>query len=114
MQINLWQSPEHNLESQFLLLGVDVWEKKVSRTPLDCPNCKKNTLHVFFHTFGKKKRSASTWIWCSNCFLFVHLTMLNPPSWVNYLDNTENLNVPYLNSILDKIDEHVSEYLNSS
>lgn len=97
-----------------MLLG-DVWEQE-KQVPLCCPECNSISIHVFFHTFGAFTLKASSWVWCDTCFIFEHLTTVNPPWWINVKDSEkiEDFSLDFYNEIKDFLDEHLNRLSNAS
>lgn len=57
--------------------------------PCKCPNCKRQSVHIYFHKY--KENRCGIWVWCSKCGAFAHMSGYAPNWWKNpdFIDENE-------------------------
>ena len=82
---------------------------KNNKFPSECPNCKSESAHIYFHSH--KVNHCGVWVWCSKCGAFAHMSSYTPNWWKNpvFINEDELCSEPtYLESKATEIDEWVN------
>ncbi len=77
--------------------------------PCECPNCKSESAHIYFHKHTNKH--CGVWVWCSECGAFAHMSSYAPSWWENpdFIDKNELCAEPqYLELRATDIDKWVN------
>ena len=96
---------------------IEIYNKlndKNIKFPCECPNCKRNTSHLYIHKHNE--RHCGIWLWCSECGAFAHLSGTTPNWWKTpeFIDKNELCSDPsYLERKVVEIDEWVNSIVSS-
>lgn len=96
----LWQGTPIELE---ILLDSRVF-------PTVCPNCMQVEAHIFLR--AEKPQRGGLWIWCSNCKIFEHATIVPPSYWENddFINKEQLCASPdYLETHKNRIDAYMTQ-----
>lgn len=82
--------------------------------PQKCPECNKESVHVYLHRFDEQDEIGAAWIWCSECHSYSHVRYKIPSVWknCNSIDEEQLDSIPeYLDQHSKNIDQHVNQFI---
>lgn len=102
----MWKDNDDRMVKMLDEIGKESYPQK-------CPICEAQDAHLFMYKPSTDAKVGSSWVWCSACKQYAHMTYRIPQWWENYsrIDPDELCASP--EQSLDDNKMHIDEWINA-